>query len=231
MRTIVLLVIYVLLVFVAGIPLLLFSFLTRRSQPLIALGKFGMSLGPKVLGLKVKVHGREFVNPQQTYIFMANHLSFLDGPLLFWAIPQPVRVILKKGIFKIPLVGLGMKMVGFVPVDRRGVKGGKMAIQRAAQMVREKGYSFLIFPEGTRSRSGQIQPFRRGGFFLALESRAPIVPITIKGTFELMPRGSFFCRSGPIEVYFHPPIAVEDYDVSRMPQLIDLVSQTIASRL
>lgn len=231
MRTVILLVIYVFLVLVAGVPLLLFSFLTRRPEPLIELGKFGMGLGPKVLGVQVEVKGLEYIDHCQNYVFMANHLSFLDGPLLFWAIPQPVRVILKKEIFRIPFVGLGMNMVGFVPVDRRGVKGGKQAIQRAAQMMKEKGYSFLIFPEGTRSRDGQLQAFRRGGFFLALESGASIIPITIKGTFELMPRGSFFCRPGEIEVYFHPPISVEGFNFSNLPKLIDLVRQTIASRL
>jgi 1-acyl-sn-glycerol-3-phosphate acyltransferase len=231
MRTIVLLVIYVLLILVAGLPLLLFSFLTRRPGPLLTLGKFAMRISPAILGLRIKISGLENIDPGQSYVFMANHLSFLDGPLLFLVIPQPVRVILKKEIFRVPFVGVGMKMVDFVPVDRRGVKGGKKAIQRAAQMMKEKGYSFLIFPEGTRSRTGEMQPFRRGGFFLALASGAPIVPITIKGTFELMPRGSFFCRRGEIKVIFHPPVSTEGYNPETMPELIELVRKKILTGL
>lgn len=231
MRTIVLLVIYVLLILVAGLPLLFFSFLTHRPGPLLALGKFAMRISPPILGLRLKISGQENINPQQSYVFMANHLSFLDGPLLFLVIPQPVRVILKKEIFRIPFVGVGMKMVDFVPVDRRGVKGGKKAIQRAVQLMKERGYSFLIFPEGTRSRTGEIQPFRRGGFFLALASGAPIVPVTIKGTFELMPRGSFFCRPGEIKVIFHPPVSTKGYTPENMPELIEVVRNKILTGL
>ncbi|MCD6193207.1 MAG: 1-acyl-sn-glycerol-3-phosphate acyltransferase [Candidatus Aminicenantes bacterium] len=231
MRTIILLIVYVVLVLVAGLPILFFSFLTHRPEPLLALGKFAMRISPAVLGLRLKVFGRESIDPHKNYVFMANHLSFLDGPLLFLVIPQPVRVILKREIFRIPFVGIGMKMVDFVPVDRRGVQGGKKAIQKAAQLMKERGYSFLIFPEGTRSRTGEMQAFRRGGFFLALESGAPIVPITVKGTFELMPRGSFFCRPGQIEVIFHPPVSTKGYTPENMPELIELVRKKILTGL
>ena len=165
------------------------------------------------------------------YIFMSNHLSFLDGPLLFWAIPRSIRVILKKEVFRIPVIGLGMRLVDFVPVDRKGLRGGRRSIDRAVRLIREKGFSFLIFPEGTRSRDGKLQAFRRGGFFLAVESRTPIVPISIRGTFELMPRGSFFVRRGRVKIVFHEPVPVNDYGADRFSGLSDRVSSIIQSGL
>lgn len=230
MRTAILLLIYVLLTLVL-LLMLPFCVLFGLREPLLRLGKWAMSIGPRVLGIHVDISGRELVDKKAPCVFMANHLSFLDGPLLFLLIPQSIRVILKKEVFRIPVVGLGMKHVGFVPVDRKGVRGGKKSIEKAAGLMQEKGYSFLIFPEGTRSRDGRIQPFKRGGFFLALESGAAIVPMTIRGTYELMPKGTLFARKGKISVGFHRPVSVEGYDKDSMQVLIDRVKTVIESGL
>jgi len=200
-------------------------------DPLLAIGKWAMRLGTRILGLRLDVSGLDRVDLERSYIFMPNHLSFLDGPMVFMLIPQPVRVILKKEVFRLPVVGPGMRFVGFVPVDRKGAKGGKVAIERAARLMKDKGFSFLIFPEGTRSRDGQLQRFRRGGFFLALESGAPIVPISIKGTYEMMPKGSFFIRKGHIRVTFHPAVPVEGYQAENLSELIDRVRSIIQTGL
>jgi 1-acyl-sn-glycerol-3-phosphate acyltransferase len=189
------------------LPLLLACFLLRLRQPLFIFAKGALSLIRGLAGLKVEVCGLENVDRRKAYVFMANHLSFIDGPLLFLLIPQPARVILKKQIFRVPVLGQGMRFVGFVPVDRKGVRQGRMAIDRAALLMKTKRYSFLIFPEGTRSRDGNLQPFKRGGFFLAQAAGAPVVPVSIRGTFGLMPRGSLFIKPGRIRVRFHPPLA------------------------
>lgn len=230
MRTAILVLIYIILTFFLFVLLLVFWPFGVR-DPILRIAKWAMNLGSKVLGLKMKVSGREQLDRKAPYIFMANHLSFLDGPLLFWLIPRSIRVILKKEVFRIPVVGLGMRYVGFVPVDRKRIRGGKKSIDRAARLMRWRGYSFLIFPEGTRSRDGRIQTFKRGGFLLALESRAQIVPITIKGTFELMPRGRITTTPGLVNVLFHPPVPVEGYDQSNMSGLIDRVKGAIESGL
>jgi 1-acyl-sn-glycerol-3-phosphate acyltransferase len=160
---------------------------------------------------------------------MPNHLSFLDGPLLATAIPRPVRIILKKSLFRIPILGIGMRHVGFIPVDRKGAKGGQKSIRKAAELMREKGYSFLVFPEGTRSRDGRLQAFRRGGFFLALEGGAPILPITIQGTFELMPRKQWYARKGNVQIVFHDPIPLTGFTAETMGELMERVRGAIAS--
>ena len=230
MRLIFLALIYVILIIVLAVLLLIAWPLGLRG-PLFSVAKWAVSLSPPILGIKVNVIGRERVDRRSPAIFMSNHLSFLDGPLLFLLIPLPIRVILKKEIFRIPIIGQGMRFVEFVPVDRKGVRGGRKSIELAARLIREKGYSYLIFPEGTRSRDGRIQPFRRGGFFLAMESRAQIAPVSIKGTYELMPRGTIFPRKGKVEVRFHAPVSVEEYDQNSMGGLMDKVKGVIESGL
>ncbi len=229
-RTIILFIIYVLLTILL-IPVVFFCYLFRCAQPLIWAGKRAVALAPWILGIRVRVTGAESVKKDEPYLFMSNHLSFLDGPLLFWVISQPIRVILKKEIFKIPVIGLAMKQVEFVPVDRKGIRGGKISIDHATRLVKEKRYSFLIFPEGTRSRDGELKEFRRGGFFLALACGSPIVPISIRGTFRLMPKGSFFVKRGEIRVAFHPPVSVQGYDKDSLPDLSKKVRGIIQAGL
>jgi 1-acyl-sn-glycerol-3-phosphate acyltransferase len=230
MRTILLGLIYFILILVL-IPLLLIFWPFGRREPLLRIGKWAMSLAPGILGIKIRTSGRDVIDKKTPYVFMSNHLSFLDGPLLFRLIPQSIRVILKKSVFRLPVVGQGMRFVGFVPVDRKGAQGGKKSIDRAAHLMRERGYSYLIFPEGTRTRDGRTQIFKRGGFFLALASGAAIAPITIQGTYELMPRGAMFVRRGVIDVLFHPPVPTTGYDQDNMSVLIDRVRNTIVSGL
>jgi len=196
---------------------------------LIHIGQWAVRVGCRVLGLRVRVSGFERVQPGVPCIFMANHLSFLDGPLLAMAVRRTARIILKKSIFRIPILGIAMRHVGFVPVDRKGTKGGQRSLRRAARLVREKGYSFLLFPEGTRSRDGKMRPFRRGGFFLALESGAPVVPVTIEGTFELMPKGQWYARGGEVRIVFHDQVPVEGYGPETMPELMERVRAAVAS--
>jgi len=204
-RTIFLFFLYILIVM--GItPVLLFCMLFGIREPLYEIGKAAMRLSRWILGLRVEAAGLERVDRTKSFVFMANHTSLIDGPLLFTVIPQHVRVILKKSVFKLPVLGLGMKYVGFVPVDRNRARRGKDAIDRSARVMREKGYSFLIFPEGTRSRDGTLKEFRRGGFFLAAESRAQIVPISIRGTFAIMPKGRFYVNKGRVRVSFRPAV-------------------------
>jgi 1-acyl-sn-glycerol-3-phosphate acyltransferase len=142
-------------------------------------------------------------------------------------IPGAARAILKKSILRIPIVGTAMRFVGFVPVDRKGAEGGKKSIARAASLMRRKGYSFLIFPEGTRTLDGRLGPFRRGGFFLALESGVPIIPVTLSGTRELMPKTQWFARRGRVKAVFHEPVPMAGYSIETMGGLMDKVRAAI----
>jgi 1-acyl-sn-glycerol-3-phosphate acyltransferase len=230
MRTVILLAAYVVLG-LAAVPLLLICTIFRWKRPIQAYSRFALGLGRRILGVRLELRGMENFDREKPYIFMSNHLSLLDGPILFLVIPRFVRVILKRSVFKFPIIGQAMRAVDFIPVDRKGRHSGKESIQKAARMIREKQVPFLIFPEGTRSRSGKLQRLRRGGFFLALESKTPIVPVSIKGTFSLLPPGTFFAKPGPVHVTFFPPIEVEGDSRKDLPQLISRVEEKIREGL
>ncbi len=230
MRTLLLLVVYVILA-LAAVPVLLVCTLFRWKRPIQVYSRFALGLGRRILGVRVETEGLDRIDPERPCIYMSNHLSLLDGPILFWAIPRFVRVILKRSVFKFPIVGQAMRVVDFIPVDRAGRDSGKKSVQRAARMIREKQVPFLIFPEGTRSRSGRLQRLRRGGFFLALESGAPLVPVAIQGTYALLPPGAFFAKPGRVKVTFFPPIPVEGCTREDVPRLTRLVEEKIREGL
>ncbi len=230
MRTIVLLITYALLTILL-IPILLFCYPLKFAQPIILVTRWALWVGQKILGIRLDASGIERIDKRVPYIFMANHLSLIDGPLLFMLIPQFVRVLLKKEAFRIPVIGQAMRQVGFVSVDRKGLRGGKKSIDRATWMIKEKGISFLIFSEGTRSRDGKLQPFKRGGFFLAVNSQVPIFPVSIQGSYALLPKGSFFAKKGKVGVIFHPPVSVQGFDRNNLSQLMGKVRSVIQSGL
>ena len=219
--------VFVAIALVLLIPVIGACALFRKPNTLIRIGQWAVRVGCRVIGIRVEVSGLERVPVGTSLVFMANHLSFLDGPVLATAVRRPVRIILKKSIFRVPVLGVGMRYLDFVPVDRKGAKGGQKSVRRAARLIRERGYSFLVFPEGTRSRDGRTGPFRRGGFFLALEAGAPIVPVTIAGSYELMPRGQWYARPGTIRFTFHGLVAVDGYSVETMGALIEKVRESI----
>ncbi len=230
MRTIFLLALYLILVVIL-FPVVVFCHLFRTAKPLYILGRSAIRLGQKILGLRLQIVGLDKLDQKKAYVFMPNHLSFLDGPLMFMILPRDVRIILKKEIFRIPIIGWAMQIAEFIPVDRKGLRGGKKSVERATNMMREKGYDFLIFPEGTRSLDGTLKSLKRGGFFLAVNSQTDIVPVSIQGTFKLMPKGQFSVKRGKIMVVFHRAISMKDYTVDSLPNLLEKVRHAIASGL
>lgn len=215
----------------ASIPLLVVCMLFGLRNAYLAYCYWMMRVGRRILGIELDVAGLDRLERKTPYVFMGNHLSFLDGPLLVGIIDRPVRFVAKRFVFRIPVLGLGMRFTGYVPLDKEGVGEGRQRIARAADLIRTRGYSFLVYPEGTRSPEGTLQPFRRGGFFLALEAGAPIVPVSLKGTYDLMPRGAKSIRKGAVRIVFHEPIAISGYSVETMPALMERVRAAIASDL
>ncbi len=230
MRTFLLLFLYVIIALLA-IPLIFVCALFKWVRPLVFVGRTGVHLGKLILGVRVEVTGLDKIEKHKTYVFMPNHESFVDGPMMFVIIPQFMRVILKKEIFRVPILAQGMKVAEFIPVDRKGRSGGKEAIERAVRLIQTKKHSFLIFPEGTRSLDGKLQRFRRGGCYLAIKSQVPIVPVSINGSFELMPKGSFFTKKGTIRVQLHEPVPMEGYSEKTLDVLKDRVYNMVLSGL
>lgn len=209
-------------------PVLLVCAVFGLPDTFLAYGTWMMDVGRRLLGIRIEVEDRAALDRTRPYVLMANHQSFLDGPLLMTVLHRPARVIVKRFVFRVPVLGLGMRFAGYVPLDKEGAGAGRRSIARAARLMKEKGYSFLIFPEGTRSWDGRALPLRRGGFFLALETGADIVPVSILGTHELMPRGKRLIRAGNVKIVLHEPVAVGAYTAEKMPELMERVRSAIS---
>ena len=179
---------------------------------------WGMSiirLGVRAAGVRVRVEGVENVPAGESCIFLSNHVSNLDPPVLLPVIPGTTSVFLKKSLMKIPLLGTAMRMGKFVPVSRgHSREEAQKSVEAAAEALRS-GLHITIFPEGTRSPDGNLLPFRKGAFFLAAETGAPMVPIVIRGTAAMMPRGGWKidprAGAGEAVVQFLPPLRPQDY--------------------
>lgn len=230
-RSILILSLYVFLTIFVGIPALIISYITGKTDFLFKVGRFGLILSKPLFGMKLRVYGMEKIDFQKPHIFMANHLSLIDAPLLFLILPIPVRIFPKKELFKIPVIGKGMERIGFIAVDRTDSNKGRMAIEKGVEMIKERGWSFLIFPEGTRSWNGNLLPFKKGGFILSIKSQVPIVPITIKGTREMLPRGKFSIKKGVVEVKFHEPVSPEGYSIDEKDKLLNKVREIFEKEL
>lgn len=167
--------------------------------------------GLRVAGIRIKVKWRAPLDPKKTYLFFSNHLSNLDPPLLLPLLPGRTSVFIKRSLLKVPVLGYGMKLVNFIPVDRDGsVEGAKQSVEAAVSTL-AAGVNVTSFVEGTRSTDGKLLPFKKGPFYLAMESGAPVVPVTITGTEKLMPKGSLKVHPGTARVIFHEPIEPKDY--------------------
>jgi 1-acyl-sn-glycerol-3-phosphate acyltransferase len=200
-------------------------------RPWVPFGRWAVRWGCKVVGVRVDVRGLDNVERGKPVVFMPNHVSLLDGPLVATFIPGRLRIIVKKEAFRIPVIGTAMKLVRFIPVDRRGTEAGKAAVARAIAAVKTSGDPFLVFPEGTRSRDGRLQKFRRGGFFLAVESGSAIVPMAVQGTYELMPRGSWAIRAGQARITFLPAVPTTGVRSDDLGGLMERVRASIAGAL
>jgi 1-acyl-sn-glycerol-3-phosphate acyltransferase len=163
----------------------------------------------EMLDIHLHVTGTERVPPGRAYVYMSNHQSHLDIPVLYATLPSPtIRMLAKKELFEIPLWGRGLRAAEFIEVDRGNHTRAMRSLEQAARLVRD-GVSIYLAPEGTRSRDGRIGTLKKGGFRLALATGAPIVPVAIRGTIDILPRDGLSARTGqPVEVAVGAPIDV-----------------------
>lgn len=190
-----------------GLPLLLWTVLTRDTRLLFRWGVWFGGVGLRAAGVRARVRYAVPLDPAQPYLFLSNHASNLDPPLLASALaPRRTAMLIKQELLRVPLLGWGMRLAGFVPVARSGsVEDAKRSLSEAARVL-GSGVSLAVFAEGTRSPDGSLLPFKKGPFFLARESGFPVVPVTLVGTHRLLPKGKLRLRAGTVEIMFHAPL-------------------------
>jgi 1-acyl-sn-glycerol-3-phosphate acyltransferase len=213
----------------SAVVLIPFTLLTRNAVPLYATGCFIVRVAIRVAGIRFEIEGREHIPTGRACIFMANHVSNLDGPALVAHLPGRASFFLKRPLMKIPILGYAFKLANFIPVDRTGNAAGAQHAVDEARRVLTRGLHITIFVEGTRSAGGQMLPFKKGPFYLATESGAPCIPISIYGTEKIIPWGSLRIHPGRAHIIFHPPVDPSAY--ATRDDLSNAVRAVIASAL
>ena len=209
-----------------GIPL---SAITGDFTTMYRWGMAVLRAGIRAAGIHVRVVGRENIPAGQSCIFLSNHVSNLDPPILLPSLPGMNSVFLKKSLMKIPLLGTAMRMGKFIPVTRgHSREEAEKSVAIAADALRS-GLNIFIFPEGTRSTDGNLLPFKKGAFFLAAETLAPMVPILITGTAQMMRKGSLKITPGEATVRFLPPLNPADYATKE--ELMEALRQEMQTAL
>ena len=190
----------------AALIFLPWAFVTGNVTPLYKVSIAIARTAYRLAGIRVEVTGLECVPPHTACIFMANHVSNLDPPALLPNIPGRTSAFLKRSLMRIPVLGWGFRAGEFIPVDRDGSRQGARDSVAAARRILAKGIHITTFVEGTRSRDGRMLPFKKGPFYLAKETGAPCIPVSIWGTESMMAKGSVRIRPGVAHVTFHEPL-------------------------
>jgi 1-acyl-sn-glycerol-3-phosphate acyltransferase len=179
---------------------------------------------------KVIVEGAEHIRPGQSYVVVANHQSQFDIPLIYGYCGLDLRWVMKAELKHIPFVAAGCRAIGHIFIDRSDPGQAREAINQAVAKL-EPGTGILFFAEGTRSRTGALLPFKKGAFRVAIDRQMPVLPMTVTGTREVLPTGTFNLRPGNVMLQIHPPVSVEGMTMNQADDLLSRVQQQIASGL
>ena len=215
---------------ILGIPAALIGIpWTLISRDISLLYRMAMAIvrsGLRLARIRVQATWEQPLDPAQCCIFLSNHVSNLDPPVLFPLLPGRAAGFIKRSLTKIPILGYGMKLAQFIPVDRDGnVEAAAASVENARQVL-ASGVHIVSFVEGTRSRDGRLQPFKKGPFYLAMESGAPVVPVSLYGTESMMKKGSVRIFPGTAHVVFHAPLLPRNY--SSREELMEATRTAIA---
>lgn len=182
-------------------------------------------------GVRVKIEGLENISPDASYVFSANHLSFMDTPVVLANIPVQFRFLAKKGLFKIPFLGYHLGRAGHIPVPRDDPRGAVRTMLRAADLIRERGISIFIFSEGGRSEDGELKSFKEGTAYIAIRAGVPVIPVALEGTHAVLPMHSLNIRPGTIRLWIGEPIATRDLTMRDRERLTAQVRNGVAALL
>ena len=207
-----------------------FAILFGAKDFLYNLGHWGVRLGLALSGIKVRVSGREHIPRDRAVVFCSNHQSNVDPPVLFEALHPRTHILYKAELNALPLLARAFRVGGFIPVDRRNKEAAMRSIEAGSASIRS-GNSFLIFPEGTRSKTAELLPFKKGGFIMAIKAQAPIVPVAVQGGDAAMQRGSRIVRPVTVSIRIGEPIETAGRTLQERDDLIGETRERIRSLL
>ena len=209
-----------------GTIAIIVSFFTRSGNPVHIIARIWARGILFVSRVKVTVNGLENIDPSRSYVYMSNHQSNFDIPVLLAYLPVQFRWLAKAELFRIPIFGRAMRGAGYVKIDRFNRESAFASIDEAAAKIKN-GVSVMIFPEGTRSRDGNIRPFKKGGFIMAMDAAVPIVPVILLGTWTIMEKSSLKINTGEVALNIASPIATTGYTRDNKDNLIAAVRSVI----
>ena len=218
-------------IIIFSIPIILIGVFDNNKKYTGYLSKSWAKWVLKSTGLNYKIYGLENIDIKKQYIFISNHISALDIIIGFIALPLNITFLAKKELFKIPFFGWGMRAAGMIKIDRQDPEKAKASINNAAKVLINSTFSTIIYPEGTRSNSGSLLPFKKGGFVLAIKSKLPIVPLTISGTYSALPKGSLNIKKRDIKLFINKPIKTEGLTLDDREFLLKTCRKRIMNNL
>jgi len=184
-----------------------------------------------VSGVRVRVEGLEHIDPNGSYVFVSNHLSYMDTPVVLSHVPGQFRFLAKRGLFQIPLLGTHLSQAGHIPVPRGDPRAAVKTMQVAAETIANKRISLLIFPEGGRSHDGKLRPFKEGAVYIAVKAGVPIVPMTLIGTRDVLPFGGGVVLPGKVTLRVLPPIDTSTLTLKDRGKVTEEIRELILKQL
>ncbi len=218
------------LLLIAALPALIFLWIINRRIWLYPLAQWGAKTWLKACGAKVKVTGRENIDPNRSCVFVSNHRSYLDTATLFFYAGQKMGLVAKKELLKIPVFGQGMGFVNIIAIDRSDPERAQASMRKAREVMAD-GYSFGVFAEGTRAMPGELLPFKKGAFHLALQTGSAIVPVAIKNSDRMMGKRTGVAYAGEIEMVLLPPIETNGKTADDLMEMLNATRTAIANEL
>jgi 1-acyl-sn-glycerol-3-phosphate acyltransferase len=215
---------------IVGIPVLTYCRFTSNPRLALYLTKVLDRMVLFLAGIRLKVRGLEKLNRNSGYVYVGNHRSHVDAAVVFRTVPGDVRFLIKKEVFRIPLVSFALRTMGMIEVDRSNPEASAQSIDRAVSEIRA-GRSVILFPEGTRSRQEKTLPFKKGAFVLAIKSQAPVIPFSLIGAHQALKPDSILLYGGEVELIFHDPIETKGLDLEDREQLLHEAQRRVESSL
>ncbi|MEK6287767.1 MAG: lysophospholipid acyltransferase family protein [Acidobacteriota bacterium] len=212
-------------------PLLIVLVLITRNENFIySPVRMFIRAGLAMAGVRIEVSGLERLDPNQTYIFTPNHQSLIEVPLCVTYLKRNIAYLGKKEVFKYPIFGQGIRLIGVVSVDRSNTTAAVESARQATENLR-RGKSYVVYPEGTRSPDGRLLPFKKGAFMMAIDAGVPIVPISISGATAIMPKAQIKVFPSTVRITVHEPISTGGYTKENIGELMQLTREKVLSGL